>query len=745
MKLFDAHCHLQDPRIFDKAPQLIAAAVDSGVVRFAVNGVSEVPLSISYIFSLLIVMPMAAQHRHFNNSIQKDWHLVKQISESYPCVIPCFGLHPWYVAERTLNWLNTLKQFFEATPSAAVGEIGLDKGSQGKKVDFTDQVNVFRQQLGIAKELKRPASIHCVHAFGELLQIMKYARTHTHTHICISNLSFAFYMFVNCLVCKDYEFLVHGHDYNNQEQNKLLSMGTKLKVGFSLWCCSVTISPEFFQFLMFKLRSLFHASIQPAPHLKRFLAIATTGFHGSLSLARRLILQLDVFMQNNLGEGIICFSMASLGPFPAGVILHSYLGSAEMVPEFANLGAYFSFSGFLMSMEVHKAKRMLKMVPSERILLETDAPDALPKSELDSAHLVEGASLPEELQSIEISSAPFDGARDVSTFPKEALNHPENIHKVLIYVASLVEMTKEELAEVTYQNAGERRGGGEGENEGWGWEVRMRERELQFPEEKMRGDGGIWLEIAGVSGMRDDDCSMDVCLWKERKKMEAWVALAYFQQLDESFIKLLGDLTEEKIGSNGRTRLEIEGVSEGMLAFDEFLWLLGGLQQPRQLDFSMWARSHPLLFLVFLPKLEEKEWARVLVKKVACEFAQAAGDNLFDQAIGTLLSHAYPYVWAQEMSSSFGAPRQPKTSTSWPINEPREYLAKRLEEELFANEIAGGDVRDAKEVGEARGIGAFANVWEVREDPWTFMSVMLHKKRIFVDDRRRRCDVNFRI
>ncbi|KAL6288356.1 hypothetical protein ACE6H2_005866 [Prunus campanulata] len=287
MKLFDAHCHLQDPRIFDKAPQLIAAAVDSGVVRFAVNGVSE-----------------------------KDWHLVKQISESYPCVIPCFGLHPWYVAERTPNWLNTLKQFFEATPSAAVGEIGLDKGSQGKKVDFTDQVNVFRQQLELAKELKRPASIHCVRAFGDLLQIMK-----------------------------------------------------------------------------------------------------------------------------------------SLGPFPAGVILHSYLGSAEMVPEFANLGAYFSFSGFLMSMKVHKAKRMLKMVPSERILLETDAPDALPKSELDSAHLVEGASLPEELQSIEISSAPFAGARDVLTFPKEALNHPQNIHKVLIYVASLVEMTKEELAEVTYQNA----------------------------------------------------------------------------------------------------------------------------------------------------------------------------------------------------------------------------------------------------------------------------------------------------
>lgn len=42
MKLFDAHCHLQDPRIFHKAPQLIATTVNSGVLHFAVNGVSEV-------------------------------------------------------------------------------------------------------------------------------------------------------------------------------------------------------------------------------------------------------------------------------------------------------------------------------------------------------------------------------------------------------------------------------------------------------------------------------------------------------------------------------------------------------------------------------------------------------------------------------------------------------------------------------------------------------------------------------
>ncbi|KAJ6756915.1 BINDING PROTEIN putative-RELATED [Salix koriyanagi] len=261
MKLFDAHCHLQDPRILNKTPQLIATALDTGVVRFAVNGVSE-----------------------------KDWNLVKEMGESYQSVIPCFGLHPWFIEERTPNWFNTLKEFFQITPSAAVGEVGLDKGSHGKKIDFNDQVEVFQRQLELAKELNRPVSVHCVRAFGDLLEIMK-----------------------------------------------------------------------------------------------------------------------------------------STGPFPAGVILHSFLGSAEMVPEFANLGAYFSFSGFLMSMKKEKAKKMLKAVSSDRILLETDAPDALPNL--------------------------HDGDSHPSALPRETPNHPANIHSVLSYVASLLDISKQELAELSYANA----------------------------------------------------------------------------------------------------------------------------------------------------------------------------------------------------------------------------------------------------------------------------------------------------
>ncbi|KAF6156804.1 hypothetical protein GIB67_033273 [Kingdonia uniflora] len=301
LSLFDCHCHLQDPRIRHVYPQLIQTALDSGVLRFGVNGVSE--------------------------GLQKDWEVVKQMSEEYPnSVIPCFGLHPWYVGEKTPNWFNTLRGYFDSTPSAAVGEIGLDKGSHGKEIDFAQQVLVFQQQLQLAKDLHRPASIHCVRAFADLLQIMQYVI-----------LSYHYY----------YPFQ---------------------------W------------------------------------------------------------------------------PFPAGVILHSYLGSAEMVPGFAKLGAYFSFSGFLMSMKPQKAKKMLKSIPTERILLESDSPDALPRSNLDALLWVPGdQSVPQELQ--RQGDTPNVNIPDHQPHVvREALNHPANIHNVLSYVASMLEMSIEELAEISYRN-----------------------------------------------------------------------------------------------------------------------------------------------------------------------------------------------------------------------------------------------------------------------------------------------------
>lgn len=76
-----------------------------------------------------------------------------------------------------------------------------------------------------------------------------------------------------------------------------------------------------------------------------------------------LILQLDSFSFHiKVPIDGSLFMTRSAGPFPAGVILHSFLGSAEMVPRLAKLGAYFSFSGHLMSLKSQKAKKVLKSV-----------------------------------------------------------------------------------------------------------------------------------------------------------------------------------------------------------------------------------------------------------------------------------------------------------------------------------------------------------------------------------------------
>ncbi|CAL8155168.1 unnamed protein product [Prunus armeniaca] len=76
-----------------------------------------------------------------------------------------------------------------------------------------------------------------------------------------------------------------------------------------------------------------------------------------------------------------------------------------------------------------------------------------------------------------------------------------------------------------------------------------------------------------------------------------------------------------------------------------------------------------------IESLKKKEWVRVLVKK---------GDqHMRPMSLLKLLEIAYlikvldiladvGFLQAQEMGSSFSAPKQPKTSTSWPINGPRE-------------------------------------------------------------------------
>jgi len=57
-------------------------------------------------------------------------------------------------------------------------QIGLDKGPLAGGIDYSDQLVVFRPQLELAKELNKPVAVHCIDAFDDLLEIMRYVYLH---------------------------------------------------------------------------------------------------------------------------------------------------------------------------------------------------------------------------------------------------------------------------------------------------------------------------------------------------------------------------------------------------------------------------------------------------------------------------------------------------------------------------------------------------------------------------------------
>lgn len=80
------------------------------------------------------------------------------------------GIHPWYIVpEQTEAQLESLRFDCLDKRCLAVGECGLDKLS---KVEFALQEQVFKAQIAIANDYKKPLVIHCVKAFNELINCL---------------------------------------------------------------------------------------------------------------------------------------------------------------------------------------------------------------------------------------------------------------------------------------------------------------------------------------------------------------------------------------------------------------------------------------------------------------------------------------------------------------------------------------------------------------------------------------------
>jgi len=142
MNLYDVHTHIQDLRLTTSRDDIITRGLKAGVRGIMCCGTCE-----------------------------GDWDGVVEMTEKYEPVRASFGIHPWFISNRSSDWIDKLESQLRMYPRAGVGEIGLDRMISQR--DDKDQERVFAEQLKLSNKLRRPVSIHCRNAWGVMPDIIK--------------------------------------------------------------------------------------------------------------------------------------------------------------------------------------------------------------------------------------------------------------------------------------------------------------------------------------------------------------------------------------------------------------------------------------------------------------------------------------------------------------------------------------------------------------------------------------------
>lgn len=147
MKYVDSHSHWSDSRLFlhPQRDPLMQKSLDKQIDFFLNGGVSPA-----------------------------EWQSQIELRKLYPNNFGlCFGLHPYFVSENTFEDCEAaLDQLVHLLPQAmALGEAGLDFRPHIMKENETLQIEMFENQIEIAKAFLKPMVLHIVQAHDKAIQI----------------------------------------------------------------------------------------------------------------------------------------------------------------------------------------------------------------------------------------------------------------------------------------------------------------------------------------------------------------------------------------------------------------------------------------------------------------------------------------------------------------------------------------------------------------------------------------------
>ncbi len=150
MILTDTHTHIYSEAFDEDQDEMMQRAIRNGVTRFFVPAIDSTYTKAMY-----------------------------AVEEKYPeYVFLMTGLHPTHVKESYKEELAHVEKELESRLSNkegkkfyAIGEIGIDL--YWDKSFLTEQQEVFRYQIQLAKKHKLPIVIHCREAFEEVFEVLE--------------------------------------------------------------------------------------------------------------------------------------------------------------------------------------------------------------------------------------------------------------------------------------------------------------------------------------------------------------------------------------------------------------------------------------------------------------------------------------------------------------------------------------------------------------------------------------------
>lgn len=145
-------------------------------------------------------------HTHKFSNLSDVIEVVNQYPWEFKSILSNYsiGIHPWYIDEERLNNdLKIIKKKLQLKECLALGECGLDKRIE---IPLDVQISVFKKQLEIVKQTKKPIVLHCVAAYDEVIAIKKEMKI-------------------------DNPMIIHGFSKNDQVAQSLLKNGFYLSFG----------------------------------------------------------------------------------------------------------------------------------------------------------------------------------------------------------------------------------------------------------------------------------------------------------------------------------------------------------------------------------------------------------------------------------------------------------------------------------------------------------------------------------